>query len=152
MRRVQYRHTFMHGDDEPREGSLLTFVYDLPYFPPFGVFPPFRQLNEFLSMGTCGGGMSPGAEWEPFAIAQEEYAELVEGIGSTSLEEIKAHAHYALKKAFFDHELDGSEDYSAWFTAACEKYGKRKLPEELVRQLTEAMRKEMRKRQKMEPR
>jgi hypothetical protein len=133
MRRVQYQHTFMHGDDEPREGSLLTFVYDIPYFPCCGVFPPFHLLNQQLSSGGSDGGMSPGAIWEPFTITLEEYAQLVEAIESTPLAVIKPHAHYALAKPVFDHELDGFQDYFTWLIAAGAKHGARYREEALAR-------------------
>lgn len=140
MRRVQYQHTFFHGDDESREGSLLTFLYDIPYFPPCGVFPPFHLLNQHLSTGGSDGGMSPGAIWEPFAITSEEYTQLVEAIESTPLADIKPHADYALAKPRFDHELDGLQDYFEWVLAIGEKYGKRKLPAEVRDKLLEDLR------------
>lgn len=134
MRRIAYKHTFFHSD-EPREGSLLTFLYDIPYFPPCGVFPPFHLLNQYLSTGGSDGGMSPGAIWEPFAITPDEYAQLVDAIESTSLGEIKPHAHYAVKKPLFDHEFDGLQNYFLWLLAVCEKHSKRKIPEQ-VRNMT----------------
>jgi hypothetical protein len=133
MRRVQYKHTFIHGDDEPREGSLLTFMYDIPYFPPCGVFPPFHLLNQQLSSGGTDGGMSPGAIWEPFTITVEEYSQLVEEIQSTPLDSIKPHAHYAFAKLVFDHELDGLQDYFTWLVAAGAKHGARYREEALAR-------------------
>jgi len=133
MRRVQYKHTFLHGDDEPREGSLLTFVFDIPYFPPCGVFPPFHLLNQHLSSGGSAGGMSPGAIWAPFTISSEEYAGLVEAIESTSLAEIKLHARYAFGKPIFDHELDEVHDYFTWVIAAGQKHGARYHKEVLAR-------------------
>jgi hypothetical protein len=43
---VQYvRHEF-HGEDEHCEGTLLTLVYDIPYFSACGVFPPLAVVNE----------------------------------------------------------------------------------------------------------
>ena len=123
MRRVQYTHTFFHGDDEPREGSLLTFLYDMPYFPPFGVFPPFHLLNQHLASGGSDGGMSPGAIWKPFTISSEEYTHLISVPESTPLDEIKPQARYALVKPIFDHELDGFQDYSEWLMAAGKKHG-----------------------------
>jgi hypothetical protein len=133
MRRVQYVHTFIHSDGEPREGSLLTFVYDIPYFPPCGVFPPFHLLNQQLSSGGSDGGMSPGAIWEPFTITSEEYTQLVEAIESTPLDVIKPHAHYAIAKPIFDHELDGLQDYFTWLMAAGAKHGVRYREEALAR-------------------
>jgi len=125
LRRVQYAHTFFRGDDEPREGSLLTFLYDIPYFPPCGVFPPFHLLNQHLSSGGSSGGMSPGAIWEPFTITSEEYNHLVSALESTPLDQIKPHARYAFVKPIFDHELDGFQDYFEWLVAAGKKHGAR---------------------------
>jgi hypothetical protein len=122
MRQVQYTHTFFHGDDEPREGSLLTFLYDIPYFPPCGVFPPFHLLNQHLLSGGSDGGMSPGAIWEPFTITSEEYTQLTGAIDSTPLGEIKTHAHYAFAKPIFDHDLDDFQDYFEWLMAVRKRH------------------------------
>jgi len=123
MRRVQYKHTFFHGDDESREGSLLTFVYDIPYFPPCGVFPPLHLLNQHLASGGSNGGMSPGAIWEPFTITAEEYRQLISALESTPLDEVKPHARCAFVKPIFDHDLDEFQDYFEWLVAACKKHG-----------------------------
>jgi hypothetical protein len=126
MRQVQYTHTFFRVDDESREGSLLTFMFDIPYFPPCSVFPPFHILNLFLARGSGGGGMSPGAIWEPFAITMEEYEELICAIESTPPDDIRLHTRFSFVKPIFDHELDGlQKSYLDWMTAACKKHGAR---------------------------
>src|SRR6476659_2684709 len=83
LRRVRYfrLHGMWHGDrGDPMENSLLAFVYDIPGCDACGVFPPFRLLNQYLLRGGWGGGMSPGAKWEPFALSPEEYRDLVEAV------------------------------------------------------------------------
>lgn len=122
MRRVQYEHTHFREDNESCEASLLEFLFDIPYFPPCGVFPPFHLLNQFLSAGGSEGGMSPGAIWEPFTVTQEEYEQVVGAIESTPLSDIKRYALYAFAKPVFDPELDGFATYSPWMRAACQKH------------------------------
>jgi hypothetical protein len=123
----------MHGDDEPRENSLLFFMYDIPYFPPCGVFPPFHLLKQHLSSGGSDGGMSPGAIWEPFTITAAEYKQLIDELESTPLEEAKSYARYAFVKPIYDHELDGFQDYFEWLLAAGKKHGRRYRQEALRR-------------------
>jgi hypothetical protein len=121
FRRVQYvREEYQEGG--PYEGSLLTFLFDIPYFPPYGIFPPFHLLNQFLATGGSQGGMGPGATWEPFSITEQEYAGLVEAIQSTPLDEIKAHARYAWLKPILDPSLDHVELYLVWMLAAGQKH------------------------------
>ena len=119
---VQYvRHEF-HGQDERREGTLLTLAYDIPHFSACGVFPPLAIINEIFSSGGGEGGMSPGASWEPFTISEEEYTDLVEAVKRTPVSEIKGCARFASLPMKFDDEFNHIEDRIAWMTAACEKH------------------------------
>lgn len=121
FRRVQYlREEYQEG--EPYEGSLLTFLFDIPYFPPCGVFPPFHLLNQFLVTGGSQGGMGPGTTWDPFSVTETEFAELVEAIRSTPLAEIKPHARYVWLKPTFDPSFDHIELYLVWAAAVCRKH------------------------------
>ncbi len=65
LRTIRYQREDLHAEPQVCEGSLLTFVYDIPYFDACGVFPPLHIINEIFSRGRAGGGMSPGAKWEP---------------------------------------------------------------------------------------
>jgi hypothetical protein len=118
---VRYvREEYQEGD--PHEGSLLTFFFDIPYFPPCGVFPPFHLLNQFLASGGSPGGMGPGATWEPFSITEQEYANLKEALKSATLEQIKPHARYAWFLPIFDPFLDHIELYQPWILAVGQKH------------------------------
>lgn len=121
LRRVSYERDDGH-EYELYEGSLLTFLFDIPYFPPCGVFPPLHILNQFLSLGSCGGGQSPGANWEPFSISDDEYLSLVEAVEKTPLDEIRPRARYAWLKPKFDPSLDNIDVYHMWMIAACQKH------------------------------
>ena len=61
-------------------GTILDLLIDCPYFFPVENIPSFSELNRFLSTGVDEHGMSGGCRWKPFAITEEEYAELVEEI------------------------------------------------------------------------
>ena len=122
LRVVQYvRHEF-HREDEDCEGTLLTLVYDIPYFSACGVFPPLAVVNEVFSSGGDVGGMSPGASWEPFRISEEEYTALVDAVKHTPVSEIKNSARYASQPMKCDDEFSHIEDRVAWMRAACEKH------------------------------
>ncbi len=122
LRVVKYVRTEFHGEDQACEGSLLYFVYDIPYFGACGVFPPFRVVNQIFKQGSSGGGMSPGATWDPFVIEQEEYTQLVHLVQTTPLEHIRPQARYAFMTFIFDPQFDRISDYFGWMAAACSKH------------------------------
>jgi hypothetical protein len=122
LRSVEYFREEFHYDPEPQGGSLLSFLYDIPYFPPCGVFPPLRLLNQFLALGSCGGGMGPGVTWEPFTLDEDEYSELVRAFETTPLAELKSQSRYAWVKPVFDHSFDEVNLYLAWAAAVCQKH------------------------------
>lgn len=122
LRVVRYkRHEFLRL---PRriQGTLLTFVYDIPYFPPCGVFPPLHILNQELRSGGDSGGMSPGASWKPFEISQQEYVALCDAIRNTPVAEIAPQARYAELQFRFDSSFDHVQDAQEWMRLACEKH------------------------------
>jgi hypothetical protein len=121
---TRYEHTIaVAGEqDTAHTGTLLTLVYDIPYFSACGIFPPLHIANEIFSKGTSGGGMSPGTDWEPFTLSEPEYQTLVEDVQCTPVEEIKPFARYAHIKFKFDHSLDGIATRYDWFAACCKKY------------------------------
>ena len=103
----------MHGSWEPVENSLLAFVYDdYVHVSACGVFPPLRLLNQFLLRGGGGGGMGPGAKWEPFSLSPEEYAQLIDVIRAVPPASINGLVGPVPLALTFDPEFDGpSETY-----------------------------------------
>jgi len=97
----------MYGSWEPVENTLLAFVYDdYVHVSTCGVVPPLRLLNQILLRGG-GGGMGPGAKWEPFSLSPEEHALLVDAIRAVppaSIEGVPGPVPLALT---FDPEFDG---------------------------------------------
>jgi len=104
------------------EGSLLVFVYDVPYLPACGVFPPLHILNQHLAGGGAPGGMSPGATWEPFTISSAEYQELVAAIRKTPAVKLRSAARFADRQLLLDAEFDGIKDRFEWHQAVCAKH------------------------------
>lgn len=115
------RHEF-HGDDEGREGPLLYFVYDIPYFSGCGLFPPLQIINQIFGRGGGDGGMGPGASWQPFTIGAEEYQQLAERVRSTPVDDIRPYARYANLAFLFDPRFDYIQDKLEWKTAACSEH------------------------------
>lgn len=124
LREVTYKRYEYLGQEELAvcTGSLLSFIYDIPYFDACGVFPPFHIANQIFSRGTAGGGMSPGTEWEPFTISENEYDALVEALQSTPISEIKPHARFAFVPMKLDHSFDSITELLEWFRAVCDKH------------------------------
>jgi hypothetical protein len=123
LRDVTYERYEFHADENTvHTGTLLTFVYDIPYFDACGVFPPLHIANQIFSRGTAGGAMGPGTKWEPFTLSGDEYAALVEAIKQTPVSEVKPHARYAFLPMKFDHTFDNISDWHMWFGEVCKKH------------------------------
>lgn len=83
MRKVNYTYLFPVADVDG-ESSSVEFgdVSDLlraadSYLFTGGHIPPLRIINSFLATGRSDHGMSGGAEWEPFALTDAEFENLV---------------------------------------------------------------------------
>ena len=123
MREVQYqRHEHTRPEPETRRAPLPTFVYDVPYLGACGVFPPLHILNEILAGGGEVGGMGPGATWEPFEIGQDEYDELVRGLGALDPRTLGEAARYGDFTFTFDASFDDIRTRLEWLAAVCEKH------------------------------
>jgi hypothetical protein len=93
MRELRFKRYVLHcaGGVWVR-GTLKDLLLEMPYVL-HRYIPPFHVLSHLLSYGIpneffpggllpdgnvqCDAGMSGGCSWKPFAIAQEEYEELV---------------------------------------------------------------------------
>jgi hypothetical protein len=122
LRTIKYkRHEFRHRPQHCT-GTLLTFVYDVPYLDGCGVFPPLHVLNHLFASGGGDGGMSPGASWKPFSISPEEYENLVAEVLTTPVREIQPHARYARLTFTLDPEFDYIQDRMEWRREVCKKH------------------------------
>ena len=123
LRDIQYeRYEYLGETNTIHSDNLLTFVYDIPHFGACGVFPPLHIANWIFSRGSFGGGMSPGTEWQPFTISEDEYAALVEAVKRTPMSEIKLHARYAFLPMKFDHRFDNILEWETWLAAVCKEH------------------------------
>jgi hypothetical protein len=123
LRDVTYERYEFHTDENTvHTGTLLTFVYDIPYFAACGVFPPLHIANQIFSRGTAGGGMSQGTEWEPFTLSGGGHAALVEAVKQTPVSEIKPYARCAFLPMKFDNAFDDIAEWAAWVEAVCKKH------------------------------
>jgi len=122
VKMILYERYEFRGDPEPRKAELSTFVYDIPYFGACGIFPPLHIINQFFREGSSGGGMSPGATWEPFSINEEEYAQLVEEIQKLDPKTLGDTARYTRVKYEFDHEFDHIQKLETWLFKVCDKH------------------------------
>ena len=117
---VAYRRHEFRQEPEAREAPLHAFLFDIPYFPACGIFPPRHLLNRFLATGGFDGGMSPGATWEPFEVGEPEYAALVPKILAPDRAELRRYARYHWAEVRLDPAFDGHTDYFAWLQAVCD--------------------------------
>ncbi len=124
MRRVTYRQCEPHsGWSEPISAPLTTFVYDVPYLLCWGILPPLHLLNELLIQGGGDGGMSPGADWQPFEVSDEEYRELCVALESIDPLTLRDHARCIWIKAKRAPEFDDKTDFVEWGRAVTKQYG-----------------------------
>jgi len=122
LRTVHYvRHEF-HAEPVAWTNSLLGFVYDVPYFGPCGIFPPFHLLNDLLRRGGSQGGMSPGVTWEPFELSRQEYDVLVAAVRSSEVELLRSRTRYAFLRFKFDSSFDHLTDYFQWLETVCKEH------------------------------
>jgi hypothetical protein len=113
----------LHGDVQ-REGTLSDFILDAPGLIPMGIVPPLRILNELLSAGMIGGGMSPGCQWAPFRIDGEEYDELVADLLTRTREELLSRPYpIGSGSVSVDETLAGCGDFEEWIGCVGRKYG-----------------------------
>jgi hypothetical protein len=129
LRTITYkRHAYFWDESGPHTptttctGTLLTFIYDIPYFAACGICPPFHIMNQAFSSGGDQGGMGSGTTWKPFTISIEEYAALVEAIKGTPLSEIASGVDFNFSPMKFDSLFDHIQDRTAWFAAVCAKH------------------------------
>lgn len=123
MMTIKYqRHEFHQDEAEDREAPLSVMVYDIQYFAPCGISPPFHIINQFLASGGSQGGMSPGATWGPFTISEAEYSELVSAIEDVDPQSLGDTVRYPRLKFEFDHSFDNQHDQMKWIEAVCDKH------------------------------
>jgi hypothetical protein len=124
LREIEYTRHEHTRRDEGRKNNLLMFVYDIPYFPACGVFPPLHILNQVFSAGGNVGGMGPGATWKGFTISPEEYGVLVRALKETPISKIQLLARFAMVPMKLDPSFDHFQDQAEWMKAVCEKHRK----------------------------
>lgn len=115
------RHDFHH---EPKivKGTLLSFVYDIPYFGACGVFPPLRIANKIFKSGGGDGGMGPGASWKPFRLNKKTYEMLFETILKTDPITLSNRSRYYHIKFIEDKSFDHIKEQFEWQKTTCDKH------------------------------
>lgn len=121
MRQVRYVRTDPFGD-EPWQGQLVAFVYDAPSFSVCGISAPLGVFNSLLREGAVGGGMSPGATWDPFSIEEAEYQELLVSIQETDPRSLEGRARFISIKIEVDCAFDDLDDFYEWAHKVGEKH------------------------------
>lgn len=122
MFNISYVRTEFHGDPEEHNAKLSVFLYDVPYLCSFYIFPPLHILNQYLVIGTAGGGMSPGCEWEPFVLDEEQYRQLLPLVLCPDLVKLRKCARYAMFAYEIDPEFDDIQDRFEWAKAISQKH------------------------------
>ena len=54
-KRYEYTSALAGEQDTVQAGSLLTFIYDVPYFGACGICPPLHIANQIFARGKAGG-------------------------------------------------------------------------------------------------
>jgi hypothetical protein len=122
MPEIEYtRHEF-HADPQRCKAGLPFFLLVIPYLFLGGVIPPLAVINGVLKRGGGDGGMSPGASWEPFALTEAEYTQLIQELLSLDLGEAKRKARFVPPALTHDPSLHNHRDLLHWLRAVREKY------------------------------
>ena len=123
MRLIDYTREEFHAPDEEQRAPLPVFLLDVPGLLVRGVLPPLHLLNEILAQGHMGGGMSPGARWNPFEITSTEYSDVIAGLAEAAREGSITHAtRFVPNTVRLDPELGHHTDFIGWVRAVCAKY------------------------------
>lgn len=115
------RHDF-HHEPKKTKGTLLSFVYDVPYFGACGVFPPLHIANKTFISGGGDGGMGPGASWQPFQLSKKTYEMLLDLILKTNPITLNNRSRYFHIKFIEDKSFDFIKDQFEWVEATCNKH------------------------------
>ncbi|HWV36450.1 MAG TPA: hypothetical protein VNZ55_12510 [Thermomicrobiales bacterium] len=79
MREITFRRLpGMAPGSETISAPLHIFLLEIPNLFHFGYIPPLEVINAYLAEGRSDAGMSGGCEWTPFALSEDEYAEVVQ--------------------------------------------------------------------------
>ena len=122
MRTVEYERHEFHGEPEKVAAPIWAFVFDVPYLAICDVFPPLHVLNQLLESGGSEGGMSCGTTWQPFAISEAEYEELLALVLRPNREELEKYARYHTQQMCIDPEFDHIGKHLDWIMAVGEKH------------------------------
>jgi hypothetical protein len=124
MRSLQYNLLPPIGDGQtPVYGTLLDLLQAIPYLISDGLIPPLVVLNHIFKMGVYDAGMSGGITWEPFAIDQKEFDELVNGFVSLNNAEyrlvstpgwVKTNIQWLIWKMEYLYEIPSEEHIRLW--------------------------------------
>lgn len=83
LRRISYTYLFPVADSRgqssaKRTGDISDLFRDAnSYLFSGNPVPPLRMINEFLAKGISSLGMGGGAEWESFALSEDEYSQFL---------------------------------------------------------------------------
>ena len=123
MKSIEYIREEFHAPDERRQAPLPVFLMDVPYLLVLGVVPPLPVLNEILSTGHLGGGMSPGARWSPFVLDHSEFAELLAAFPQ-AWNDLRTtdEARFVPDELRIDMDLADFADFEEWARAVAAKY------------------------------
>ena len=116
MEKIEYFVTEFHGPDGTCRGTLADLVLDAHFVQRCGFIPPFRVLRSLLRRGTSGGGMSPGCEWQPFELTEEDYWRVVEHLERLTPDDLKFRHRDPQIVGEIRPDYDGpdTDDYDAW--------------------------------------
>ena len=119
LRRIRYTYLFGVADNRGkssvgREGDISDLFRDAnPYMFSDNPFPPLRLVNDFLAEGASFAGMGGGAEWQPFALTENEYSSFVAYLGAPPGRR-KFSRKAAVEIANPPEDVRTQKDFGAW--------------------------------------
>lgn len=116
MEKIEYFISEIHSPGGPCRGRLADLILDAHFIQRCGFIPPFRVLRSLLHRGTSGGGMSPGCEWQPFELSEDDYYQLVEALERLTPEDLKLRHRDPQIVGEIRPDYDGpdTDDYDVW--------------------------------------
>jgi hypothetical protein len=122
MRTIEYT-VYDSAGEELKVDTVNNFFLEISGLIVHDVVAPFAVARQFFKLGHVGGGMSPGVEWEPFEITEEEYQDILNDILKRSRQGSLPGPHGTkIENVIMDKDFDHYTEWIEWIKDVTKKY------------------------------
>lgn len=123
METIEYTVTELHGPDGQCRGTVADLILDAHLIPPCGYIPPFRVVAAVCRSGGGDGGMSPGCNWQPFELSEDDYWQAVQRLEKFTSEDLRSrHRDPCIAGEIQpDYAAPDTADYATWIDSLVQR-------------------------------